>query len=140
MKKNYIARIRFRSFTYLSTLFLLLNVMFLHNINAQSYRFLGSSDSGDQLVSYDVDSGTTTVIGDFGVPNIEAMVYNPDYSVLYAVDADQLGEINTSIGAFIILSNLIASNLQEIDVIKDFVKKPFNGMPKLNRLPNKITL
>lgn len=60
------------------------------------------ADGGDILISIDLtnNDGDGNSIGPVGVPDIEAMAIEPRDYVLYAADADQLGRINRTTGAF----------------------------------------
>ncbi len=61
-------------------------------------------DGSDQLYSYNVFDGTSTLIGGVGVPDIEAIAYWD--GTLYAADAGDFGTLNTSTGAFNIISEI----------------------------------
>ena len=58
------------------------------------------SDSTDELYIYDTAADTLTLIGDNNVSVIEAITWDPINSVLYAMNAGQLGTLNTSDGSF----------------------------------------
>ncbi|NKQ40760.1 MAG: hypothetical protein HF962_04235, partial [Sulfurovum sp.] len=67
----------------------------------------GLSDGSDELVLYDADSATDTIIGSNNAPNndIETMAFNVDRSVLYAFDKVdngdvQLGTVSQTDGSF----------------------------------------
>jgi hypothetical protein len=61
-------------------------------------------DGSDQLYSYNVFDGTSTLIGGAGVPDIEAIAYWD--GVLYGADAGDFGILNTTTGGFSIISEI----------------------------------
>ncbi|NNL70140.1 MAG: DUF11 domain-containing protein [Acidimicrobiia bacterium] len=59
------------------------------------------SDGNDTLYRYNYDGGPFyETIGSVGVPAVEAISWDPTNSILYAMDAGQLGTLNQSTGAF----------------------------------------
>ncbi|NNL14669.1 MAG: hypothetical protein HKO82_13395, partial [Acidimicrobiia bacterium] len=58
------------------------------------------SDGNDTLYRYNYDGPSYETIGPVGVPRIEAISWDPVNSILYAMDAGQLGTLNQSTGAF----------------------------------------
>ncbi|MGI9648781.1 MAG: SdrD B-like domain-containing protein [Acidimicrobiia bacterium] len=59
------------------------------------------SDGNDTLYRYNYDGGPSyETIGAVGVPAIEAISWDPVNSILYAMDAGQLGTLNQTSGAF----------------------------------------
>lgn len=66
------------------------------------------SDDDNSLYSVDRTTGTSTLIGATGVADIEAIAYYPipGANVLYAVNLDDFGTLNTSTGAFTVISEI----------------------------------
>ena len=103
---------RLRSYTLLT---FLISVMYSVSLMGQTLLFYGASDDSDELVIYNVNTGTTPLVGEFHASDIKAMKFNPDYSALYAIDADQLGTVDILTGNFTPLPNTIGQSLQGSD-------------------------
>jgi uncharacterized repeat protein (TIGR01451 family) len=58
------------------------------------------ADSNDRLVRVDINTGAEVNIGPVGVLDIEAIAYWPITNTLYAADANRLGTLNTTTGAY----------------------------------------
>ena len=95
--------------------FTLVAAMHTLSVRGQTLMFYGASDDTDELVLFNANTGTTTVVGDFNASDIEAMKFNPDYTTLYAIDAGQLGTVDLLSGNFLPLPNPIGNNLQGSD-------------------------
>lgn len=85
------------------------------------------SNALDTLAYLDRATGQTTIlgtgVGNTGVFNIEAIAFQPGGSILYAADADQLGTLDLTTGAFTPLPNpfgqargFIGNSLQVITI------------------------
>ncbi len=59
-----------------------------------------ASDGDDELARIDADGSDFVDVGSLGVPDVEAIAFNTDWTILYGADADQLGTIDTGSGAF----------------------------------------
>lgn len=81
-------------------IFLFLNIFYTSAIATESC-YIGSDSTDELILVVDRTDGTTaSVVGSFGVPNIEAMAKDPLTGELYAANANQLGIINLDTGAF----------------------------------------
>ena len=58
------------------------------------------ADGNDRLVKIDINTGAEADIGPVNVGEIEAIAYWPITGTLYAADANRLGVLNTSTGAY----------------------------------------
>lgn len=67
------------------------------------------SDATDQLVRHNHATGVTALVGSTGVADIEAIAWRSTTGVLYAANANRLGTLNLSTGAFTQLSNTFGS-------------------------------
>lgn len=81
------------------------------------------ADGGDRLVEIDINTGAEGSIGPVGVPNVEAIAYWPITDTLYAANANQLGTLNTTTGAY---SNIgsFGSGFNDVDGL---AFHPFTG-------------
>ena len=81
------------------------------------------ADSGDTLTRIDRVTGAEVSIGDTGTQDIEAIAYSPFNNILYAVDANQFGTIDTSDGTFAPIGSGVGSNLD----IDGLTVDPYTG-------------
>ncbi|NND02497.1 MAG: hypothetical protein HKN91_06900, partial [Acidimicrobiia bacterium] len=58
------------------------------------------ADAGNTLTRYDRVAMTESIIGPLGVSVVEAIALDPNTGILYAADANDLGTINTTTGAY----------------------------------------
>ena len=61
---------------------------------------LGNQNGADTLVSLNVLTGETNIIGGTNTVNVEAIAFSPDGTILYAADAGILGTLALDSGAF----------------------------------------
>ena len=60
------------------------------NIFGQRLRFYGASDDSDELYLLNPEEQQTTLIGSFGVSDIETITINPNTNILYDINGNQL--------------------------------------------------
>lgn len=64
-------------------------------------------DATDQLYTVDVNSGTSSLVGPLGAPDVEAIANWPSGGLgLYGADAGDFGSINTTTGAFNLIGEI----------------------------------
>jgi uncharacterized repeat protein (TIGR01451 family) len=113
---NYITYLRqFMSFLSLSLLILFFNLTTVYALPVPNFCF-AHSDDGDTLHTMLFDGTAQQAAPNAsGVPNIEAIAFNPSTEILYAVDANRLGTLNynfadaTNGGRFTAISTVLGT-------------------------------
>ena len=84
-----------------ASLLLLFALVALGRSSALAFDCYAAADGGDRLVAVDETNANETLLGQMaGAPDVEAIALDPATGVLYGADADRLGTLNTTTGAF----------------------------------------
>ncbi|HEB64309.1 MAG TPA: DUF11 domain-containing protein [Chloroflexi bacterium] len=91
-----------------------------------------AADGGDRLVTVDRATWAGTIVGGFGVGNIETIAYWPGTNTLYAANAGDFGVVNVSTGAYTSIGTIGSGDGSQGTVTMDDVDgltfDPFTGI------------
>ncbi|MEL6988744.1 MAG: hypothetical protein AAGK97_13080, partial [Bacteroidota bacterium] len=112
--------------------FIVVSLFISSNLLGQNIICFTGTDGDNSLFSID-DLGTETLIGSFGSTDIEAIAFNDDGTILYAVNGNVFGTISTTTGTFAPIGAGIGSGngsagAFDMNDIKGLTLDPFNNL------------